>query len=145
MKTISHSQMDSWQKCRVKWNYRYEANIELPTQSPPLASGKAIHTVLEAALAGDLGDEPIACAADDIIRIVSSKAEKRAVLRPLRRRAAAPMRLDAHGFQGCDDRLVCCDVEGFASGSESVPRRQADGIRQLVIMEDRPAAGQPSD
>ena len=59
MKTISHSQMESWQKCRMKWNYRYNVNIELPTQSPPLASGKAVHTVLEEALAGNIETDDV--------------------------------------------------------------------------------------
>jgi len=50
----------------MKWNYRYKANIELPTQSPPLASGKAVHTVVEEALAGNITEEdvlPLASAA----------------------------------------------------------------------------------
>ena len=68
MKTISHSQMDSWQKCRMKWFYRYDANIELPTQSPPLASGKAVHTIVEEALSGNIES-------NDIIPLASAALE----------------------------------------------------------------------
>ena len=60
--------MDSWQKCRLKWFYRYDTNIELPTQSPPLASGKAVHTVVEEALSGNIES-------NDIIPLASAALE----------------------------------------------------------------------
>jgi hypothetical protein len=53
----------------MMWNYRYDVGIELPTQSPPLASGKAVHTVLEAALQGGITD-------DDVLPYATAALEK---------------------------------------------------------------------
>lgn len=60
MKTVSHSQLSTWQRCRLKWSYYYQRRIELPTQSPPLTSGKAIHTALGEVLGGNIELEDLA-------------------------------------------------------------------------------------
>ena len=68
MKTVSHSQIDTWQRCRLKWSFRYQTRIELPTQSPPLTSGKAIHTALEEVLSGNIELEDLAPMAEAALR-----------------------------------------------------------------------------
>lgn len=68
MKTVSHSQINKWQRCRLAWSYRYQTRIELPTQSPPLTSGKAIHTALEEVLSGNIELEDLAPMAEAALR-----------------------------------------------------------------------------
>jgi hypothetical protein len=43
---VSHSQLDLWQHCPRKWEFRYIKKIQTPT-SAPLLEGSAYHKVLE--------------------------------------------------------------------------------------------------
>lgn len=45
---VSVSQINTWGKCRLAWQYRYKDNLVLPETAAMLASGKAVHGTVEA-------------------------------------------------------------------------------------------------
>ena len=68
MRRISVSELNTWGSCRLKWNYRYAENLVLPETNAMLASGKAVHGVVEATLKREITPEQWAQKAEALLQ-----------------------------------------------------------------------------